>query len=109
MSDPDLATEVRLAEMIQSLRAELLRATYEGKDSPLRFKLDKIELEVNISVSRSTKGDGEIRFSVISIGGSKATTKESIHVFKLTMTPESLSPLGDRTVRLSDDSTSGPE
>ena len=60
--------EIPLAEMIETLRQELELAQTRGVARPVAFGVEKVELELKMAISRKSKGEGGIRFWVLSAG-----------------------------------------
>jgi len=54
MSDPTIP----LAEVIQRLREELLKATQAGKGHELRLRVEKIVLELEVGVTKGASVEG---------------------------------------------------
>ena len=62
---------IGLADAIDALRAELIRAWSGGKNQPLRFKPSPVELTVQVAVTSSGKGNvGVRRLQLFELGGS---------------------------------------
>jgi hypothetical protein len=75
---------VELADMITQLRQELSRAMTAGADADLRFRAEKVELELTVGVERTQEPGVKVRFWVFDAG---ATAKRSAAVTqKLTLT-----------------------
>jgi len=74
MPDMSKAT-VGLAEAVESLRAELMMALEAGKDQPMQFSVEPIELTAQVVVTKGA--DGKIGWNLIGVGGSyeSATTQ----------------------------------
>ncbi|MFX0200617.1 MAG: trypco2 family protein [Candidatus Hodarchaeota archaeon] len=90
--------EVPLAEMIQTLRTELQRAQAGSTDAEILFKTEKVELELQVAVSRKTKGEGGVEFWVVKAGGEHERTGATTHTFRLSLTPVTRGT--DRRVRV---------
>ena|SRR3990172_1498182 len=101
-----LGENIPLSEMLATLRNELLVAETEGKDSKIRFQLEKVELELQIAVTRNSKGTGGIAFLVLSAGGERGLENAAKHTFRLTLTP--VSGATGRALALSTDRASNP-
>src|SRR5579859_1136058 len=80
---------IPLSEMVQSLRAEVQDSIAQSKDQPLRFSVEKIELELNVEVTRDVGGQGKIQFWVLSGGASASQKSASKQTFRLTLLPVS--------------------
>jgi hypothetical protein len=59
---------VGLAEAVESLRAELMKAVEAGTDQPMQFPVEPIELTAQAAVTQ--EADGKIVWSVLGVGGS---------------------------------------
>jgi hypothetical protein len=59
---------VGLAEAIAALREELLSAMREGDGAPMRFRLEPVELSLQVAVTK--EGEGKIGWKVLGLGGS---------------------------------------
>jgi|EndMetStandDraft_4_1072995.scaffolds.fasta_scaffold690987_2 translation elongation factor EF-1beta len=79
--------EIALAEMIETLRRELEIAQMQGAARPVAFGIDKVDLELKVTMSRKAKGEGGIKFWVISAGAAGERGNETVHTFKLTLSP----------------------
>jgi hypothetical protein len=77
--------DIPLAEMIQNLRQELICAQVQAEDQRIRFELEKVELELKVVVARTGKGQGGIKFWVVSAGGEYEKKSETSHTIKLTL------------------------
>lgn len=74
MTDREKAV-VGLAEAVESLRAELMKAVEAGKDQPMQFSVDPVELTAQVTVTK--EADGKIGWNLLGVGGSyeSATTQ----------------------------------
>jgi len=63
----DAKVIVGLAEAVESLRAELMKAVEAGKDQPMQFSVEPIELTAQVAVTK--EADGKIGWSLLGIGG----------------------------------------
>ncbi|MFV8751084.1 trypco2 family protein [Nannocystaceae bacterium ST9] len=88
MSNEDLDQNIPLSEMIESLRQELAVAIEAGKGKPIRFGVSKVELQLEVAVSRKTTGGGGLKFWVMTAKGEHAVDKLTKHTFKLTLDPK---------------------
>lgn len=78
---------IPLAEMIQQLRRELQESVLTSSQENLRFKVESIELELQVAVSREAEGEGGIRFWVVNLGGKYKQAAQDVHTFKLKLLP----------------------
>jgi len=58
---------VKLSDMITSLRSELESAVQEGEGKEIRFRLEDVEIETQVTFECS--GDGKLNFWVLEAGG----------------------------------------
>jgi hypothetical protein len=72
---------VGLAEAVESLRAELMKAVDAGKDQPMQFSVEPIELTAQVAVTKDA--NGKIGWSVLGIGGSWESASTQTLTLKL--------------------------
>lgn len=90
MTEKPFATDanpVPLAEMIETLRQELQEARARGEGKNIGFEFDKVELELNVAITRKAKGQGGVAFWVIKADASVEGSQAATHSFKLTLKP----------------------
>jgi hypothetical protein len=86
---------VGLAQAIATVRAELERAITEGESSPLAFKAGEVEMEFQVSFSKTGSGEAGVRAWVISVGTRGELSSSETHRLKLSLTPVRRSGGGD--------------
>lgn len=84
----ELGRNIPLKEMITSLREELSAAIAEGESQALKFHVPEVELELNLTLSKTTEGSGGLKFWVITAEGKHAVETSQVHKFKLKLKPE---------------------
>lgn len=72
---------VGLAEAVESLRAELMKAVEAGKDQPMQFSVEPIELTAQVGVTK--EADGKIGWNLLGIGGSWGSASTQTLTMKL--------------------------
>jgi Trypsin-co-occurring domain 2 len=72
---------VGLAEAVESLRAELMKAVQAGKDQSTQFSVEPIELTAHVAVTRAA--DGKIGWNLLGIGGSWESASTQTLTLKL--------------------------
>jgi hypothetical protein len=72
---------VGLAEAVESLRAELMKAVEAGKDQPMQFSVEPIELTAQVAVTKAA--DGKIGWNLLGIGGSLEAASTQTLTLKL--------------------------
>lgn len=92
--DP-MSEDIPLASMIQALRRELQASEGTAEKEGLRFKVEGVELELQVAVSREAGGQGGIKFWVVNLEGKYAQTRQDVHTFKLKLLPVSGPQRGD--------------
>ncbi|MCI5138152.1 MAG: hypothetical protein D3922_06995 [Candidatus Electrothrix sp. AR1] len=65
--------KLELAAMIKALRSQLFEAQRDGQNEEIRFTIEDVELEVQVTTERQTKGDVSAKFYVLTskVEGSK--------------------------------------
>lgn len=82
-----LNRNIPLSEMIATLRQELSVAMENDPDSPLRFELESVDLELTVRMDRSQEASGKVGFWVVEGGGKAGSSTSDLHVFKLKLKP----------------------
>ena len=72
---------VGLADAVESLRAELMRAVEAGKDQPMQFLVEPIELTAQVAVTKDA--NGKIGWNLLGIGGSWESASTQTLTLKL--------------------------
>jgi len=70
-----------------TLRIELQRSQDRGRGQAMSFAVDKVELELKVAVSRKAKAEGGVQFWVLKAGAAAEGQHDSVHTFKLTLSP----------------------
>jgi hypothetical protein len=105
--------KLELAEVIQALREELIKAQKVGNKKKIRFNLNNIEVEFQTAVEKEVGGDvgGKIKFWVVD-ADAKASgkyKKSALHKIKLTLQAVDLSKPDPKTGEPSRMQLSGDE
>jgi hypothetical protein len=80
---------IPLAEMIQALRAELQVATSvddEEDEDAVAYRVNGIELELDVAVQRENDDEGQVTFYVIEANHDEDDTRET-HTFRINLGP----------------------
>ncbi len=88
MSVDGMDQNIPLSEMIESLRQELAVAAEWGTDKAIRFEVGKVELEIELAVTRNTTGGGGVKLWVVTAQGEHSMGQVVRHKFKLTLDPQ---------------------
>jgi hypothetical protein len=83
-SNPDW---VGLTEAIEALRDALVAAWWDGQQRRVRFKVEPVELTMQVGVTRAGKGSAGIRWHVLALGGERSRETVSTQTLKLRLAP----------------------
>jgi hypothetical protein len=89
---------VGLAEAIATVRAELERAIAEGEGSALAFRAGPVEMEFQVTFTKTGSIDAGVRAWVVSAGAKGQASSSDTHRLKLSLTPVRRSDGGDPLV-----------
>jgi len=78
---------VELADLIWQLRSELTRAAWGGENRDLRFKAEKVELELTVGIEKCNEPNVKVRLWVLDGGAGTKRTVTSTQVIRLTLHP----------------------
>lgn len=76
---------IELAALLASLRSEIDRARLDSAGKDVRFRVDSIDLELQVTVEKSAEADAGVRFWVMSLGGKGGVKSADTHVIKLSL------------------------
>ena len=85
---------VELSEAIEGLRRALVAAWWDGQGRRVRFKVEPVELTVQVGVTRVGKGAAGVRWHVISLGGELSREAVSTQTLTLRLAPVLFDELG---------------
>lgn len=83
----DAAPGIELAAAIEALRSALVRASSDGQDSRIRFRLEPVELTVQVGVTRTGTGSAGIKWHVLSLGGERSKQAATTQTLVLRLAP----------------------
>jgi hypothetical protein len=78
---------IPLSKAIEDLRSELLTAMSQGVGRELRFRLQPIDLELELGMTWNGEANAEVKFWVIGMGAKATYEKSTTHRLKLTLEP----------------------
>lgn len=78
---------VGLPEAIESLRADLAQAWWDGQQRRVRFRVEPVELTVQVGLTRIAKGTAGVKWYVMTLGGEKTNETVTTQTLKLRLTP----------------------
>jgi hypothetical protein len=98
-TNDDIEGAVELAAAIAGLRAALVSALEDSRKGPVRFRLEPVELTVQVGVTRTGSGTAGIRWHVLSLGGERSKQAATTQTLTLRLAPvlvdDSGQPLAD--------------
>lgn len=80
--------DIELADLLTALRSEIGRARLEAAGKDIRFRIDSIDLELQVAVEKTADVKGGVRFWVVSLGGGGSAKSAQTHVVKLSLTAQ---------------------
>jgi len=82
-----MADEVELYDVISKVRGDLARAMWEGEDKDLRFRLESVELQLEVAIVKTTKGGGKVKLVVLDADAAKEKATTNRHHVKVVLSP----------------------
>ena len=78
---------VGLPEAIESLRADLAEAWWDSRRHRVRFRVEPVELTVQVGVTRTGKGSAGVKWYVLTLGGERSKEVATTQTLKLRLIP----------------------
>jgi len=78
---------VELADAIEALRDALVRAWWDGQNSRVRFRVEPVELTVQVGVTRTGKGAAGVKWHVLALGGERSRESATTQMLKIRLAP----------------------
>jgi hypothetical protein len=78
---------VGLPEAIESLREDLAAAWWDGTRRRVRFRVEPVELTVQVGVTKTGKGSAGVKWHVLALGGERSRETASMQILKLRLVP----------------------
>jgi hypothetical protein len=72
-----------LADAVTALRNQLAEAQRRGAGDPIRLGISEITMQFGLELVRSAKGDGGLRFGVVSVGAGGEHARKATHTVSL--------------------------
>ncbi|WP_314612225.1 trypco2 family protein [Streptomyces stackebrandtii] len=98
-----MSMDIELADLLASLRSELSRARLEAANEDVKFRIDSIDLELQVSVEKSAEANAGVKFWVASLGGKAGAKSGQTHTVRMTLSAEEAAT--GQKVRTGDDVT----
>jgi hypothetical protein len=80
--------EIELADVLVGLRKELQKAQAQAAKESLRFRVDAIDVEVKLGVTKKKGGKAGVKFWVLDIGGDVGAEQQAMQTVRLKLTPD---------------------
>jgi hypothetical protein len=97
---------VGLPEAIEALRRDLAAAWWDGRGHRVRFRIEPVELTMQVGVTRESAGSAGIKWHILTLGGSRKHETAATQTLKLRLQPvlfdESGKPLAGQEQFVSD-------
>ncbi|MBT2442865.1 hypothetical protein J7E93_22710 [Streptomyces sp. ISL-36] len=79
---------IELADLLTSLRSEISRARLDAVGQDVRFRIDSIDLELQVAVEKTAEANAGVRFWVVSLGGKGVAKSAETHTVRLSLAAE---------------------
>lgn len=80
-------TRIRLSDLIDNLRKELIVAQWKGEGESIKFLVEEVELEVEVTAAKKTGGEVGLEFWVVNTKAEGEVSKETVQKLKLKLKP----------------------
>jgi hypothetical protein len=78
---------VDLSDAIAALRRDLTAAWWDGRNKRVRFKVEPVELTVQVGVTRTGKGQAGVKWHILALGGERSHESTSSQTLRLRLAP----------------------
>jgi hypothetical protein len=78
---------VDLPDAIEALRRDLAAAWWDGRHHRVRFRVEPVELTVQVAVTRSGKGSAGVKWHVLTLGGERSRETATTQTLTLRLEP----------------------
>jgi hypothetical protein len=80
--------DIALSDVIVDLRRELLKAQEKGRDQDLKFRVEDIEVELQVTATKEAGAEGGGKFWVYNAKAQGKLGKQSVQKLKFKLKPE---------------------
>ncbi|MFE9608052.1 trypco2 family protein [Streptomyces sp. NPDC006012] len=80
--------DIELSDLLTSLRAEIDRARLAAAGQDVRFRINSIDLELQVAVEKTAEANAGVKFWVVSLGGRGGGRTAQTHTVKLSLAAE---------------------
>lgn len=78
---------VNLSAAIAALRRDLAAAWWDGQNKRVRFKVEPVELTVEVGVTKKGTGQAGVKWHILTIGGERSRKNATTQTLNLKLTP----------------------
>ena len=79
--------KIPLSELITELRSELAKAQKQGAGKEPRFKIEEIEIELKVGITKEAEAGGKVKFWVYEAGLKGGVSEQDLQRVLLTIKP----------------------
>jgi len=79
---------IELSTMLVALRRELAEAQQEAEDKDIKFVVNDVELELQLTVGKKGSAEGGVKFWVGNVNAGGEYSSQSVQKIKLKLTPK---------------------
>jgi hypothetical protein len=76
-----------LPAAIEALRRDLAEAWLDGRDDQVRFRVEPVELTVQVGVTQTGTGSAGIKWHILALGGERSHENTASQTLVLRLTP----------------------
>jgi len=80
-------SDAELADALIVLRNSLLRAQEDGADSRIKFSIEHVDLTLQVTVSKASKGNAGVKWHVLALGSERSKQQEGVQTLNLRLKP----------------------
>jgi hypothetical protein len=78
---------VDLGDAIAALREALVEAMWDGQNSRVRFRIEPVDLTVQVGVTRTGKGAAGVKWHIVTLGGERSRQSEVNQTLRVRLAP----------------------
>ena len=78
---------VNLSAAIAALRRDLAAAWWDGRNKRVRFKVEPVELTVEVGVTKKGTGQAGVKWHILTLGGERSRENANTQTLRLKLTP----------------------
>jgi hypothetical protein len=79
---------IGLAELIGNLRRELIKAQQQSNGEAIRFLVEEVEVEVQVTSSKEATSGAEVEFWVVNAKADGKISTEAVQTLRLKLKPQ---------------------